>query len=89
MQDSGLFISMLDRDCAAKILSGDLGFYKGAIFENIIADSFSKQDKKLYYFHKDSEKNATRILMLQFILERQFCFSCFDNLCLFAIVAYF
>ena len=45
---------MLDRDCAAKILSGDLGFYKGAIFENIIADSFSKQDKKLYYFHKDS-----------------------------------
>ena len=53
MQDSGLFISMLDRDCAAKILSGDLGFYKGAIFENIIADSFSKQDKKLYYFHKD------------------------------------
>ena len=54
MQDSGLFISMLDRDCASKILSGDLGFYKGAVFENIIADSFSKQDKKLYYFHKDS-----------------------------------
>ena len=54
MQDSGLFISMLDRDCTSKILSGDLGFYKGAVFENIIADSFSKQDKKLYYFHKDS-----------------------------------
>ena len=54
MQDSGLFISMLDRDSAAKILSGDLGFYKGAIFENIIADCFSKQDRKLYYFHKDS-----------------------------------
>lgn len=54
MQDSGLFISMLDRDCAAKILSGDLGIYKGAIFENIIADCFSKKDKKLYYFHKES-----------------------------------
>ena len=54
MQDSGLFISMLDRDCASKILSGELGCYKGAIFENIIADSFSKQDRKLYYFHKDS-----------------------------------
>lgn len=54
MQDSGLFVSMLDRDCAAKILSGELGCYKGAIFENIIADCFSKQDKKLYYFHKDS-----------------------------------
>ena len=54
MQDSGLFISMLDRDCASKILLGELGCYKGAIFENIIADSFSKQDRKLYYFHKDS-----------------------------------
>lgn len=54
MQDSGLFVAMLDRDSAAKILSGDLGFYKGAIFENIIADCFSKQDRKLYYFHKDS-----------------------------------
>ena len=53
-QDSGLFVSMLDRDSASKILSGDLGFYKGAVFENIIADCFSKQDKKLYYFHKDS-----------------------------------
>ena len=54
MQDSGLFISMLDRDCASKIILGELGCYKGAIFENIIADSFSKQDRKLYYFHKDS-----------------------------------
>lgn len=54
MQDSGLFVAMLDRGCAAKILSGELGFYKGAIFENIIADCFSKQDRKLYYFHKDS-----------------------------------
>ena len=54
MQDSGLFISMLDRDCASKILSGELGCYKGAIFENIIADCFSKQDRKLYYYHKDS-----------------------------------
>ena len=54
MQDSGLLVSMLDRDCASKILAGELGCYKGAIFENIIADCFSKQDRKLYYFHKDS-----------------------------------
>lgn len=54
MQDSGLFVAMLDEGSAAKILSGDMGFYKGAIFENIIVDAFSKQDRKLYYFHKDS-----------------------------------
>ena len=45
---------MLDKGSASKILSGDLGIYKGAIFENIIADCFSKQERKLYYFHKNS-----------------------------------
>ena len=54
MQDSGLFIAMLGEGAAFKILSGELGFYKGAIFENIIADSFSKQGRSLFYFHKDS-----------------------------------
>ena len=54
VQDSGLFVAMLERGTAAKILSGDLGFYKGAIYENIIADSFSKQGRKLFYFRKDT-----------------------------------
>ena len=54
VQDSGLFVAMLERSTAAKILSGDLGFYKGAIYENIIADCFSKQGRKLFYFRKDT-----------------------------------
>lgn len=54
VQDSGLFVAMLERGSAAKILSGDMGFYKGAIYENIIADCFSKQGRKLFYFRKDS-----------------------------------
>ena len=54
MQDSGLFVAMLERGTAAKILSGDLGFHKGAIYENIIADCFSKQGRKLFYFRKDT-----------------------------------
>ena len=28
--------------------------YKGAIFENIIADAFIKLEKKLYYYNKNS-----------------------------------
>ena len=52
--DTGLFISMLDRGTAGEILSGNLNIYKGAIYENIIADAFSKLGRKLYYFHKDS-----------------------------------
>ena len=54
MRDSGLFISMLEKGIAGEILSGNLGIYKGAIYENIIADAFAKMDRKLYYFHKDS-----------------------------------
>ena len=54
MSDSGLFISMLEKGTAGEILSGNLYGYKGAIFENIIADAFSKMGRKLYYFHKDS-----------------------------------
>lgn len=54
MQDSGLFVAMLEKGSAGKILRGDMGMYKGAIYENIIADCFSKQDRPLFYFHKDS-----------------------------------
>jgi len=54
MQDTGLFIAMLEPGTAGKILSGELGMYKGAIYENIIADCFSKHNRKLYYYHKDS-----------------------------------
>lgn len=54
MQDSGLFVAMLGQGSASEILNGDLGMYKGAIYENIIADAFSKADRPLYYYHKDS-----------------------------------
>ena len=37
------------------ILQGDLYRYKGAIFENLVADIFAKMGRKLYYFRKASE----------------------------------
>lgn len=54
MQDSGLFVAMLEDGTQSDILNGNLLIYKGAIYENIIADAFSKMNRKLYYFHKDS-----------------------------------
>ena len=54
MRDMGLFVSMLEDGTQFDILSGNLFGYKGAIFENLIADIFSKMGRKLYYFHKDS-----------------------------------
>ena len=54
MRDCGLFVSMLEDGTQYDILQGNLYAYKGAIFENLIADIFAKMGRKLYYFHKDS-----------------------------------
>ena len=54
MADTGLFISMLEQGTQYDILQGNLLGYKGAIFENVIADIFSKMERKLYYYRKDS-----------------------------------
>ena len=54
MCDMGLFVSMLEDGTQFDILKGNLFGYKGAIFENLIADIFSKSGRKLYYYHKDS-----------------------------------
>ena len=54
MQDCGLFVSMLEDGTQFDILQGNLYGYKGAIFENLIADIFTKMGRKLYYFRKDS-----------------------------------
>lgn len=54
MADSGLFVSMLEQGTQFDILQGNLLGYKGAIFENALADIFSKMERKLYYFRKES-----------------------------------
>ncbi|MDO4972133.1 MAG: ATP-binding protein [Bacteroidales bacterium] len=53
MADIGLFIAMLEEGTQSSILAGDLLSYKGAIFENLVADIFGKMERKLYYYHKD------------------------------------
>ena len=45
---------MLEDGTQFDILNGNLFGYKGAIFENLVADVFSKMDRRLYYFKKDS-----------------------------------
>ena len=52
MADTGLFISMLDEGTQSDILQGNLFGYKGAIYENVVADILGKMGRKLYYFHK-------------------------------------
>lgn len=52
--DTGLLVASLDEGTAGHILSGDLGLYKGAIYEQSFADAYLKNKKKLYYFSKES-----------------------------------
>lgn len=54
MNDTGLLVSMLDDGTQAEILNGNLGIYKGAIYENVIADILHKSGKNLYYFDYNS-----------------------------------
>lgn len=54
MTDTGLFVSMLEDGTQYDILQGRLYGYKGAIYENLVADFFIKMGRKLYYYHKDS-----------------------------------
>ena len=52
--DIGLLVAMLDYGTQADILKGNLLGYKGAIFENLVADFLCKSGQRLYYFQKDS-----------------------------------
>ena len=47
-------MSQLDEDIYREILEDDLKIYKGAIYENIVADAFNKLNKKLYYYKRSS-----------------------------------
>lgn len=65
MRDCGLFVSMLEDGTQYDILQGNLYGYKGAIFENLIADIFGKMGRKLYFFHKGSGLEVDFVIRYQ------------------------
>ena len=65
MRDTGLLVAMLEEGSAEDIIDGNLGIYKGAIYENIIADIFAKSGKKLYYFEKESKLEMDFLIRYQ------------------------
>ena len=52
--DIGILVAMLGATARVDILQGNLGGFKGAIFENLMADTLIKKGQSLYYFQKDS-----------------------------------
>jgi len=62
MRDTGLLVAMLEDGSQANIIKGNLGIYKGAIYENIIADVLTKLSKRLYYFEKPNRLEVDFII---------------------------
>ena len=62
--DIGLLTAMLEQDAQFKILSDELNIGKGMIYENLVSDAISKNNKPLYYFSKDSGLEIDFILPL-------------------------
>ena len=55
--DTGLLVSALDEEAQEDLrVNKNLGVYKGALYENFVAEAFMKQGLGLYYFKKESSK---------------------------------
>ena len=53
--DTGLLISALDEESQDDLrVNKNLGVYKGALYENFVAESFMKQGLGLYYYKKEN-----------------------------------
>lgn len=53
--DTGLLISTLDEEAQEDLRANkNLGIYKGALYENFVAEAFVKQGLGLYYYKKDN-----------------------------------
>ena len=64
MADTGLLVAMLDDGTNAQIMEGNLGIYKGAIFENIIAQILHTNGNRLYFY------NRNNTLEIDFVLSK-------------------
>lgn len=52
--DTGLLVALLDEEaCEDLRVNRNLGVYKGALFENIVAEAFSKSGLKLCYYKRE------------------------------------
>ncbi len=55
MNDTGLLMALFDKEMSTAIYTNELGIYKGNIYENIIADTFVKNQLPLYYYQDGFE----------------------------------
>ncbi|MBR1792382.1 MAG: ATP-binding protein [Bacteroidales bacterium] len=55
--DSGMLVASLDEESSATLRHNrDFGVYKGALYENVVSESLSKQSLPLYYYKKENSQ---------------------------------
>lgn len=62
--DIGLLLSFYPVSIMQQVLSGDLGAYKGMIYEGFVADAFYKEHLPLYYY-SDTKKHFENDFLLE------------------------
>ncbi len=67
MADTGLLMGMMDPEVERDVrINRNLGIWKGALYENIVAEALAKSERPLYYWRRDESK-----LEMDFFLRRE------------------
>ena len=62
MADTGLLVSQFDESVIKELLNGNLGVFKGALYENIAAQILGMHEKELYYFEPNTSSEIDFII---------------------------
>ncbi len=62
MADTGLLVSQFDESVIKELLNGNLGVFKGALYENIATQILSMHERKLYYFEPNTSSEIDFII---------------------------
>lgn len=65
MADTGLLVSQFDESVIKELLNGNLGVFKGALYENIAAQILSVHERELYYFEPNTSSEIDFIIYYQ------------------------
>ena len=53
MNDTGLLLAFYKENLSNEIINGNLGVFKGGVFENIVAQSLIDNELDIYYYQKN------------------------------------
>lgn len=64
MHDTGLLLSMYKENMANEIINGNIGVFKGGLFENVIAQTLINNDLEIFYYQKSDNVEVDFITYL-------------------------